>query len=86
MSSKYSDKSSVIFSLSSRTLISKNACVTNGMSFTGLTVTVMFCESVYSPSVTDTLKDSLPLKSCGALKVTSLPLSSAVISEPPVIL
>jgi hypothetical protein len=51
-------------------------------SFTAVTVTVNVCEFVYSPSLTDAVKDSLPLKSCAAVKLRVLPLSVAVISVP----
>ena len=60
--------------------------VATGASFMGNIVTVMLCESVYSPSLTVIVKPSLPLKSVGALNNTSLPSSVAVISVPAVIL
>ena len=53
-----------------------------GASFTGATVTVNACELEYSPSVTVAVNDSLPLKSAGALKLTVVPSTVAVISVP----
>jgi hypothetical protein len=62
------------------------AALAVGASLTAFTVTVIVCESSYSPSLTLTLNVSLPLKFKGALKDTSLPDRFAVISLPPVIL
>ena len=57
-----------------------------GTSFTCNIVTVMVCESESSLSLTVMVNVSLPLKSKGALKLTSLPSSKAIISVPSVIL
>ena len=62
------------------------SAVATGASLTALTVTVILCESESSSSVTLTVNVSLPLKSKGALKLISVPLSEAVISVPSVIL
>ena len=57
-----------------------------GASFTAAMVTVNTCESVKSPSVTLTVKFSVPLKSAGAEKLKSEPSKVATISVPVVTL
>ena len=57
-----------------------------GVSFTAAIVTVNTCESVKSPSVTLTVKFSVPLKSAGAEKLKSEPSKVATISVPVVTL
>ena len=57
-----------------------------GASLTATIVTVSTCESVKSPSVTLTVKFSVPLKSVGAVKLKSVPSKVATISVPVVTL
>ena len=53
-----------------------------GASLTGVAVTVIIWESVYSASVTDTVKDSLPLKSREDVKLTCESVRLAKIFVP----
>ena len=58
-----------------------------GASLTGLTVTKIFCESVYSPSLTVTVNDSVPFQSSSiTLNSIWLTTSEAIILSPPNIL
>ena len=50
-----------------------------GASLTAFTVTVKLCDVDKSPSLTTTIKDSLPLKFSDALNVTLLPSKTAII-------
>ena len=52
---------------------------------TELTVTEKLSESDSSPSVAVTVKNSLPLKSGGAVNIILVPLNSVIISTPSVI-
>ena len=58
-----------------------------GASLTGFTVTKIFCESVYSPSLTVTVNDSIPFQSSSiTLKSIVSPTIEAIILSPPNIL
>ena len=79
ISSMYSPKSSVILSSSLNTTLSGKSIT--GLSFTGRTVNVNTVLSVYSPSDTDTLISTEPLKSSAGLNVNSDPDTHTLTSE-----
>ena len=69
ISSTNSLKSSVVLSSSAKVTLSGKSIV--GSSFTGRTVKVKILLSVYSPSVTDTLIITSPLKSSAGIMVNT---------------
>ena len=75
ISLKYPEKSSVRSSSSANVKLPGKSIV--GSSFTGITINVNTVLSVYSPSVTDTLIWTSPLKSGAGVMVKVSPVTSA---------